>query len=187
MKISNKTFTLNLLTICFTVAMITSSCKRDFRSLNVNEQEELPPATQEGKNTFGCLINGKVWVSARAPYSFTTNGQFIYGIYPSEGRVLIMARKLNIKPTEDIVLNSNNITSVGSYKLFLDQSASPGSTSYYDGNLRYLISDTINSNLTITKYDTINQIISGTFYFNFIKNNTTNKVTNGVFDLKWRF
>lgn len=27
------------------------------------ELEKLPPATQEGKNTFGCLVNGKAWVT----------------------------------------------------------------------------------------------------------------------------
>src|SRR5690606_10158538 len=27
------------------------------------ELEKLPPATQEGKNTFGCLVDGKAWVT----------------------------------------------------------------------------------------------------------------------------
>jgi len=26
-------------------------------------EPELPPITHEGKNTFGCLVNGKVWVA----------------------------------------------------------------------------------------------------------------------------
>lgn len=27
------------------------------------ELEKLPPATQEGKHTFGCLVDGKAWVT----------------------------------------------------------------------------------------------------------------------------
>ncbi len=27
------------------------------------ELEKLPPATQQGKSTFGCLVNGKAWVT----------------------------------------------------------------------------------------------------------------------------
>lgn len=35
-----------------------SGCKEGILS----PKEELPPATQEGLNTFGCLVNGEVWV-----------------------------------------------------------------------------------------------------------------------------
>ncbi|HYG02765.1 MAG TPA: hypothetical protein VD927_09980 [Chryseosolibacter sp.] len=37
------------------------------------ELEKLPPATQEGKNTFGCLVNGMAWYtvsSTRASASY---------------------------------------------------------------------------------------------------------------------
>src|SRR5688572_4991119 len=33
-----------------------------FTSCEEDETEKLPPITTEGKNTLGCLINGKVWL-----------------------------------------------------------------------------------------------------------------------------
>ncbi len=34
---------------------------------NGNEKEQLPPATQSGKGTFGCKVNGEVWVPEPPP------------------------------------------------------------------------------------------------------------------------
>ncbi|MCW3074373.1 MAG: hypothetical protein JWP69_1442 [Flaviaesturariibacter sp.] len=45
--------------------MLTSvSCKKD------KDNDKLPPITQNGANTFGCLVNGKVWL----PKGYSTNG-----------------------------------------------------------------------------------------------------------------
>ena len=45
------------LLIVFTfLLLIASSCKKE------SNKDKLPPATQTGENTFGCLVNGKVFV-----------------------------------------------------------------------------------------------------------------------------
>jgi hypothetical protein len=31
--------------------------------------DKLPPETQNGNNTFGCLLNGKVWLPEGVPFS----------------------------------------------------------------------------------------------------------------------
>ncbi|WP_299762726.1 hypothetical protein [uncultured Pontibacter sp.] len=57
-----------LVLLCF------SSCKKWF----ANPKEELPAATMEGKNTFGALVNGKVWLPKGRPHFFQSNLNFIY-------------------------------------------------------------------------------------------------------------
>ena len=34
-----------------------------YSSCDEDEKEKLPPITMQGKNTFGCLVNGKAWLS----------------------------------------------------------------------------------------------------------------------------
>ena len=49
----------NILTILVSVAIIlslASSCKKE------KMPDALPPITTEGKGTFGCKINGEIWI-----------------------------------------------------------------------------------------------------------------------------
>ena len=39
------------------IVLCAASCKKDKQN-----QDQLPPATQTGANTFACLINGKVFI-----------------------------------------------------------------------------------------------------------------------------
>ena len=52
----NKTFI--LMFGCILTLALLQSCDD-----SVTELEKLPPATQTGKNTFGCLVEGKAWVT----------------------------------------------------------------------------------------------------------------------------
>lgn len=52
-SINMRAFYLSILLLLFG----SSACKTDVLS----PKEELPAATQEGLNTFGCLVNGEVW------------------------------------------------------------------------------------------------------------------------------
>ena len=65
----------------------------------------------------------------------------------------------------------------------------PGNAyAYYNfQNSTYVTNDTISGNLTITKLDLTNRIISGKFYFNGIDtaSNETIKITDGRFDLHY--
>ena len=55
----------NILSITMLALLCAASCKKE----NKNE-DQLPPATQTGANTFGCLVNGKVWI----PKGFSGTG-----------------------------------------------------------------------------------------------------------------
>ena len=42
---------------CLPILLLFSGCKKE------TPEETLPPATQEGKNTAGCLINGQAFIA----------------------------------------------------------------------------------------------------------------------------
>ena len=48
--------------IIFSILLLASILQFSGCGLLPTPKEELPPITQEGKNTFGCLVNGKVWL-----------------------------------------------------------------------------------------------------------------------------
>ncbi|MEM1406715.1 MAG: hypothetical protein AAGG59_08075 [Bacteroidota bacterium] len=82
----------NLLTVGIVLALFTSAGCSDDEPNSQEPIDQLPPATQEGRNTFGCLVNEEVWVTqtsvnARAVYQ----GGFLQigaGIEEREGKVL---------------------------------------------------------------------------------------------------
>src|ERR1700730_7257280 len=45
-----------LILVCLLILVCGAKCKKSMPSLT------LPPITQEGKNTFGCKINGQIWI-----------------------------------------------------------------------------------------------------------------------------
>ena len=63
----------SLLIIIATFLLLGSSCKKDKL---VNEIDKLPPATQTGANTFGCLVNGKAWIAQNKDCSIICDDPF---------------------------------------------------------------------------------------------------------------
>jgi hypothetical protein len=53
----------SLIFFCF--ALVNFTCKKH----SVNPVDTLPPATQTGANTFGCLINGKAFTPGGSSFS----------------------------------------------------------------------------------------------------------------------
>ena len=46
-----------LLLLCLALLLLANECKKE-------NYDTLPPETQEGKNTFGCYVNGELFVKA---------------------------------------------------------------------------------------------------------------------------
>ncbi len=141
------------------------------------ELEKLPPATQEGKSTFGCLVNGKAWVTRT-----TTDASSFYqsGVLQVSADIDETNREQHI---DLIVVNgltqgtvydlTNNTKSKAKFSWVL-----PIGICFYEGE------DTLTGQLTIKRLDQINLIISGLFEFITITSGCdTIKVTDGRFDL----
>ena len=54
-------YTFYILLLAITIGF-TQCCKEKPNNNNDNDIPGLPPATQVGANTFGCLVNGVPWV-----------------------------------------------------------------------------------------------------------------------------
>ncbi len=175
------------------------SCKKELTTADLIAQ--LPPETQTGANTFGCLIDGVSFVP-------TGTGSFTYPDYPVIGgyrgalppvyynrtNVYISARQ----PYLSIDLYIRNVDKIGIYQLNFDTNAFPNA--FYPqnyGNYTYATattreqecitkSSTYTGKVEITRADTVNRIVSGKFSFKAI-NTATGKIvdiTDGRFDIK---
>lgn len=156
----------------------------------------LPPATQEGKNTIGCKINGKVWVP-RVPFGAVTytdksvgfdekknlgNGYSVFNLVDIDEGIQdwlnISFDPSHFNPT-DYYTSPNPIPK----KRFFALLSRLGK--YYD--MDYTMTNYSNR-FTLTKIDTLQNFISGTFEFTLYKDENKKdslKITEGRFDLKY--
>ncbi len=157
----------------------------------------LPPITQTGANTFGCILNGQVWLPHWPCNMFGAGSvQLDYAIYPlNSGSTLPLLFSLNAgnsanggaffnfqqnSTLSDHIYSAGNI--IDSLEIsfigapggqYLDANQ-PGATPHY---------------FQITKLDTTNKIVSGIFAFTLYARSGQSHldsivVTDGRFDLR---
>jgi len=154
---------------------------------------QLPPITQEGKNTFGFKVNNEIWV----PYFNCTasSGRPCHEIFVGVVRIInqpfwevyigahVKYKDNSIASFSLNTLLNTGITSMGdktdSFRL---EFVKPASLIYNE-----FPSISTDKNVTISRFDTLNRIISGTFratlYNNTLKDSL--KITEGRFDFKF--
>ena len=144
----------------------------------------LPPETQTGANTFGCYVDGKLfvpdWIAPMEPplQAILLKNSFILESYADKGKKHIYI-SLERKPYLNIPLPI-------SYVYYLDKRG--------DNNCFCFGGKKIGE-IFFTKIDTVNHIISGRFQFQGQCWNTVDDVvgdsivsiTNGRFDMKYRY
>jgi hypothetical protein len=178
---------------CLLIAYALNSC-----SLLKDAAPQLPPITQEGKNTFGCLVNGKVWnayfgstdwlntPATEAKYDPFRQGQL--SIRASQNKeassiIYISILETPLKKIYDFVrADSFQIGDMRlGYSLKNTNSDNQG-CSYITSSLTYFKGKTI-----ITKFDLQNRIAAGTFEFRLKSKNCLDTliVTQGRFDMKF--
>ena len=163
---------------CFIIAILLSitSCKK-----RKDIQPELPPITQEGKNTFGCMFGDEFWLPANSIFSsFEVH-------YTQDLQLKILCyRKSNITlhKTDSFELIIKNIEKSGIYELTTENSEAiiriiqannfPAKT--------YILNNS--STLKLSRFDTLNKIVSGEFSFQVKEENTGKivEITSGRFD-----
>jgi hypothetical protein len=178
-------FYLIIFFLLFSVAM---QCRKEKNTPPV----ELPPITQEGKNTFGCKVNGEIWV----PYSecsFSGNpcGELFANVYrtqPSEMLPFSFSlafgkdAKDNTSTAFSIQSKSSGIYTIGNK---IDSVTvlfrKPIGQLYYNYNYHGKI-----EKVEITKVDVANGIISGIFELTLYQSISDSvKITEGRFDLRF--
>ncbi len=174
-----------IIIICF---FLFNSCKR-------NEVDALPPVTQNGANTFGCLVNGQPWVANGGKY--LGNGYKIKVIdggyqfaYNDTLRNNIWLNG-NRSDGENIQIFIRKVYKTGIYNLSNNTGYYPNTIplnygSYYDNVHNYATNTNYKGQVIITKADTLINAISGTFEFTCYNPNTKKTITisNGRFDFQ---
>jgi hypothetical protein len=146
----------------------------------------LPPATQEGKNTLGFLLNGQPWTpqgfNGTANLSIDVDFSFNQGIFGISAYRLSSGEHIGFGIEDSLnFVSFPNAFSLGKQTLYqFGFIANNCFIDYYDTSVYR------EGSLTITKLDKINRIISGTFSATLYKPGCdTIKITDGRFDMKY--
>ena len=175
-----------------TLSVLTISCRKTKNNADTFQDE-----TQQGKNTLGCYIDGKPFISGTTLFGLVSpvNVNYYKDSVPFLYRAGFLAvggidARYSLDLAGDIVINKLNIFAVGEYPLVsqggvCSQNYSCDDIGYYNAKTgkTYFAQS---GKLTLTKLDTLNKIVSGRFYFT-AKDTLGNKieVTNGRFDAKY--
>jgi hypothetical protein len=179
-----KKIALKTMFILFIVA-----CKKEQKT------DALPPETQEGKNTFGCLINNEALLAgttlfglvspvnvsyfATAQSGFEAGSLYIQGIdarYSLDIAGFVAVQKMKVFGPGEYSLQS--VTNC-------NQKPTCDASFYFNSKLsQNFFAES--GKLTVTKLDTLNKIVSGRFNF-MAKDSLGNvkNITDGRFDAKY--
>lgn len=151
-----------------------------------NYQTPLPAATTTGTGTFACYVDGKAYIAKKnditAFYQFYQGkyGLSIQGKWTSSDYITIIRFHGN---KSELLLENNTYPLV---KPILDGENLYGSLFFKEYGNWYNTNDEQTGELKITKFDEINGILSGTFWFN-VKhpNGQIVEIRDGRFDVKY--
>lgn len=177
-----------LLFLIFTTSI--AGCKK--ASTVKDELAKLPPATQVGLNTFGCLVNGKAWVAQRddcAPFICDPAFKMLYN-GDNGGSLSVFAKKIINNSSYAITIGTDSLNFKNIFLYFPNNGVDFIYNNQLGNNECSLLRSDMNNVFTsgkvvISRFDLSNRIISGTFEFTLYKSGCdTIKVTNGRFDGK---
>jgi hypothetical protein len=174
-----------LILLLFALSLLsTISCNNDDDNNTGNPILQLPPETQTGANTFGCLLDGEPFIPSGGINPLDAVYQFINGGYNFN---LQGNKRDNNNNLIGITLNSMNLELNELNTYILEENAT-GNT--YGGLFSELdfnyTSQVYTGELTISKLDTENQIVSGTFWFDVEdQNGTVHEIREGRFDMQY--
>jgi|AntRauTorckE5430_2_1112549.scaffolds.fasta_scaffold10747_1 hypothetical protein len=174
-----------LLTWLLAVPLLWGGCDKP----NDCPELELPPLTTEGRNTFGCKIDGEVWVPhvdwelIQTPLDF---GEITVVHFEDENRFYIRVDRRpngNCDSTDQVIHFSVTVDTLNNGKV----NGSSGFSDWNTGNWQYRLDTTVSRVVDIHKFDLDERILSGTFSFDFKDYGTdeVREVRDGRFDLKF--
>ncbi|MFC5285338.1 DUF6252 family protein [Pedobacter alpinus] len=172
--------TLKKIILASIILLFTISCKKD----------DLPKATQTGSNNIAAKINGKVW-QRKGCFGCIGGGSGISINYDDQTFFGISAQNRDLKYTVTLIIeNLKSKTTctlgngIGNNKATNYAKVSSDFTNY----INYYTTEGLIGKVTITKLDTTNKIVAGTFEFIAENENDPNDVitlTDGWFDVKY--
>ena len=158
--------------------------------------EQLPLATTTGANTAGCLVNGKAFL----PKGSSQFGPTLSCFYQQDQDgyhlgLSIVEKGSNENKSITISTNPNQLVENTTYNLVAktNNGSSYNSnfgqfwiTSNINSSIQYYTTNSLTGELKITKLDTQQKIISGTFWYDAINNNGEKvEIREGRFDMRY--
>jgi len=178
-----KTNPLFKLTLVLIILLSILSCTK------TEEIDKLPPMTTEGKNTFGCLVNGKAWIPEPDGGLFNEKLSVRY-----ENGYLSLFAKLEVKSNNirQLIYLDASFNDIGKYKI--PGPPFPGEMFWNTENepmgtipcTRYKCSPE-DTEVEILNINTSQRIISGTFSYKNLTNRCGDvlNITEGRFDVRY--
>jgi len=164
------------------LAFASTSCKKD----EICDHPSLPCQTHEGKNTFGCLIDGVPFV---AKTSFSIGGAVpVSGSFDESTQYLIIegSKEDPSEKIETVKIRAYVLSGVGSYSMWVTSSSAQGYTYFNNTNVCTYYHDLDNKGIiNISFLDTEKNIIAGTFSVTLINPDCTKEtltISQGRFD-----
>jgi hypothetical protein len=173
------------------ISIFFPGCKKNKPAI-----DQLPPATQTGAGTFGCLVDGKVFKPkgdlfsgsiASASYQYL-NSSLSKGYFFS-----VSATNTSTDFVKGISINTDSLPIKEGQTIILEKygkkGAAAGQFSIIGNDFifhEYLTTFSEKGELKITKFDSLNRIVSGTFWFDAINSNGEKvQVREGRFDMPY--
>lgn len=175
----------NTFLLLITLSLLsTTSCNNDDDQPQ-NPIDQLPLATQTGENTFGCLLDGEVFIPGGGTNPLDSVYQFVNGGYYFSVQGNKRNSENNLLTISIGVLNIELIQGT-TYQL-LENEDGNATASFLISTLSNYTSINNSGELTITKLDTENQIISGVFWFDVVHPLTDEiaEIREGRFDMEY--
>jgi hypothetical protein len=184
-----------LLSILFGVFVLVA-CKKE-PPIPETIEPVMPPLTHQGLNTFGCYINGELFV-ASAGKSYWDLPPVNGGFYDDGTQFRLQGIRYTYPNNndfenyiyEDIRMVATIDHGVGDYDFEIFDGGTRGYSIAYATGCNYYYKDIPNlGKLTINYFDIENRIIAGTFFMNLVNSDcagdTLLKVTDGRFDFNY--
>ena len=175
-----------LLLLLTSFSLLAAACTKADDDTPTTPLDELPPATQVGANTFGCLINGEPWYNRGGSFNrpdlsagfYTSNSRNYLSVLGRAITPFLSTRNDRVEilftdPAEGMTLTNTNW-------------ASPIRLTNED-YVFYRIDTSSYVKLSLTYLNLEMQVASGTFEFTAINNDIkdTLVVTDGRFDVEF--
>ena len=170
--------------------LLLVSCKKEKEK---DPLSQLPPETQTGAGTFGCLVNGKVFIPGGVPGWAGSSLSAYYQLVDNRYHLVLSGRmrKDGVNDFVSLFADSLKIIEGEKYRLSLRKRGNASARYSYSSNVdsKELFTDgNINTGeLWIKKLDTIKLIVSGTFWFDVADEDGVKvEIREGRFDMGYR-
>ena len=159
-------------------------CNNDDDNNSQNPIDQLPPATQTGENTFGCLLDGLAFIPSGGINPLDCQYQFVDGAYYFNLQGNKEDANFNLIRLS-LSANARELQEGETYQLIENEVGNIFARYSFNSNATFTSQSHLGT-LIINNLDLNNQIVSGTFSFDIIDfEGNLRQIREGRFDMQY--